>query len=102
MKKVLSVFVLSLLVSTSLFAKEYKGDEVKECGDLLCDLDGNLITGIAKEFYDNGNIQLEMELKNGKPVFGYLYPGKRLMTKAHLHNLTRLKIVTVSNFDDIY
>lgn len=65
MKKVLSVFVSVLLISTSLFAKEYKEDEVKECGDLLCDLDGNLITGIAKEFYYNGNIQSEMELKNG-------------------------------------
>ena len=102
MEKFLSVFVSVLLISTSLFAKEYKEDEVKECGDLLCDLEGNLITGIAKEFYDNGNIRLEVELKNGKPVFGYLYPGKIPMTKAHLHNLTRLKIVTVSNFDDIY
>ena len=89
MKKVLSVFVSVLLILTSLFAKEYKEDEVKECGDLLCDLDGNLITGITKEFYYNGNIQSEMELKNGKPVFGCLYPSKRQMTKAHLYNYTK-------------
>ena len=30
------------------------------------------------------------------------YGNKTPMTNAHIHNLTRLKIVTVSNFDDIY
>ena len=48
-----------------------------------------LVFRYIKEFYYNGNIQSEMELKNGKPVFGCLYPGKRPMTKAHLHNLSK-------------
>ena len=71
MKKALSVFMLSLILSTSLFAKEYKKSEIKECEPkedgllVLCDLDNLPITGIVKNFYENDELQTETFYQNG-------------------------------------
>ena len=48
--------------------------------------------GLAKVYYKNGNLKVEVNFKDGKPVSGYLYDinGKRTkMTNAHIHNLTK-------------
>lgn len=66
MKQFLSLFVASLLISTTISAKTYQSDEVKNCGEALCDLSGNLITGTKKEYYKNGNLLWEIPFLNGK------------------------------------
>ncbi len=71
MKKALSVFMLSLILSTSLYAKEYKKSEIKECEPkedgllVLCDLNNLPITGTVKNFYENGELQIETSYQNG-------------------------------------
>ena len=55
MTNLLSLIILSMLVSFAVQAEEkvYTEEEVKECTEdknLLCDLDGSLITGYFKEY----------------------------------------------------
>ena len=48
------------------------------------ELEGNSI-----KYYINGNLQYEIDFKNGEAISGYMYniDGKKTkMTNAHLHN----------------
>ena len=68
MKKFLLIAICCVLcVSFGANAKEYKGKETKECGEnLLCDLNGSLITGTVKYYYENGGLWMEIPYKKGK------------------------------------
>jgi hypothetical protein len=60
---------------------------------------------VEKRYAENGKLIYEITFLNGKGIDGFIYDdygNKTPMTNAHIHNLTKLKIVTVSNFDDIY
>ena len=71
MKKLLSLIILSMLFCFSAQAEEkvYTKEEVKECTEdknLLCDLDGSLITGYFKEYRGWEILWYETPYKNGK------------------------------------
>ena len=71
MKKLLSLIILSMLVCFSAQAeeREYTEDEIKECTEdknLLCDLDGNFVTGYFKEYDSDGTLRYETSYKKGK------------------------------------
>ena len=71
MTKLLSLIILSMLVSFAVQAEEkvYSIEETKKCAEeetLMCDLDGNLITGYFKEYHTDGTLWREIPYKDGK------------------------------------
>lgn len=68
MKKVLfAVIVCALFYAVNVEAKEYNLNQTKACQDgALCDLDGNLLTGLVKEYDNNENLKSETTFFNGK------------------------------------
>ena len=98
-KLIITLFVL--ITSFTANAKEYNGNEVKDCSQnaivMFCDLEGEPITGVVKgyyengnlkeevnfkgdkqeglgkSYYDNGNLKAEVNFKDGKAVSGYMY-----------------------------
>ena len=70
MKKLLSLIILLMLVSSLAFAtnKEYRLDEISRCkkdGHLKCDVEDNLVNGIVKEFNKDGSLTSEISYKEG-------------------------------------
>ena len=68
MKRLLLAIVCCVLCPfTDVCAKEYKSDEIKECGaGLMCDLKGNLVTGIERDHYlECDKLTYEISYKNG-------------------------------------
>ena len=69
MKKLI-ITLFALITSFTANAKEYNKNETKDCSQnailMLCDLEGEPITGIVKSYYYNGNLREEVNFKNGK------------------------------------
>ena len=69
MKKFI-ITLFALITSFTANAKEYNKNETKDCSQnaivMLCDLEGEPITGVVKSYYDNGNLKLEGNFKDGK------------------------------------
>ena len=67
-KLIITLFVL--ITSFTANAKEYNGNEVKDCSQnaivMFCDLEGEPITGVVKGYYENGNLRAEGNFKDGK------------------------------------
>ena len=67
-KLIITLFVL--ITSFTANAKEYNGNEVKDCSQnaifMFCDLEGEPITGVVKSYYENGNLEAEGNFKDGK------------------------------------
>ena len=70
MKKILYSTILAtmMFMSVGSYAQNvYTDEQVKPCGnELLCTLNGKLLTGIMKMFYPNGNLWGEITFKDGK------------------------------------
>ena len=71
MKKILCSTILAtmMFMSVGSYAQNvYTNEQVKPCGnELVCTLNGKLLTGIVKSFYPNGNLWSETTYKDGKP-----------------------------------
>ena len=71
MKKLLSLALLSTLICFSVQAEEgvYSDGEITKCGrdeTLICDLYGNLLVGVVKEYREYGTLWYETPYKNGQ------------------------------------
>ena len=71
MKKLLSLALLSTLICFSVQAEEgvYSNGEITKCGKdetLICDLYGNLLDGVVKEYHTDGTLYRETPYKNGQ------------------------------------
>ena len=70
MKKILYSTILAtmMFMSVGSYAQNvYTNEQVKLCGnELVCTLNGKLLTGIVKMFYLNGNLEAELTFKDGK------------------------------------
>ena len=71
MKKLLSLALLSTLICFSVQAEEgvYSDSEITNYGrdeTLICDLYGNLLDGVVKEYREDGTLWYETPYKNGQ------------------------------------
>ena len=72
MKKLPLICLSFALLATNTTANEieYTNENTIPCGELgvlLCDLNNNPVTGIKKSYYQDGNIEQEINLKkNGE------------------------------------
>jgi antitoxin component YwqK of YwqJK toxin-antitoxin module len=82
---------LLVLVSTVVYAQEYIiGKNAFWENDIVIDSSGKPITGVAKEYYKSGELEVEINYKNAAAVSGYCYNAdgsKYPLTNANIDDL---------------